>query len=107
MHQPEGLNELARQIYADTSNFDIKISNVAFKGDPIDAKKLLQMQTGLKDLYQRTEIVEADKSLNRGNKELVLLMRFHVFSLFEQTRRIAVQLGEKAMVQDTLSEPTF
>lgn len=87
--QPGGINEVARKIYADTSSADLKISNVAFKGQKIEREDLKELQVKIQELFVHASRVEGDKTLSAGDQELVRLMRFRLFSLYEQTRIIA------------------
>lgn len=105
LNAPGSLHPSAQKIYAETSSLDLRISNVAYEGYKISAEELLEYQTDLEDLYQKTEIAAQDPTLNANNAALVRLMRFRIFSLFEQTRRIALGIGEKSLVAHELEKP--
>ncbi|MCC6137943.1 MAG: hypothetical protein IT287_04880 [Bdellovibrionaceae bacterium] len=105
VNQPAGIHSQVQKIYAATSRYDSLISNVAMKGDKVTATDVSEFQQALKELYAQTEPLVADATLTKDNTALARLMRFRIFSLFEQTRRIAVGLGDKKLASHVLEEP--
>lgn len=105
MNSPEGINEEARKLYAETSSYEMRVSDVAFKGASIKKEKLKEYQSDLQSLYNISVELEKIQSLNAANKTLVIQMKFRLFSLFEQTRRIARGMGDAEMTNAQLPMP--
>jgi len=105
LKEPGGLVESARDIYARTSDFDLKLSGIVYRDRPVDVPMLVQLQTDLRALYEQSAAVEKDPALNDGSRALVRLMRAHIYSLFEQTRILAGNLNEPALIHNTLPPP--
>lgn len=93
LNSPEGLNKLVQSIYADASMLDIKISDIALKGDATTPEIIEQYQKNLIALFEKTTVVAENNSISSYNKSLARIMRYRVFSLYEQTRRIGQALG--------------
>lgn len=105
VNQPGGIFEPVRQVYADTYSYDLRISDIAKKGRKTTTDELKSYMSALSELYERSETVGADSTLNTDNKALARLMRFHIYSLHEQLRIIAHERHEKSLVGHRLTPP--
>lgn len=106
-NQPGGIEESVRLIYAGTSRYDNKISRIALHGDSVGEEELRLMQADLLQLYKDSITVAASKTLNQENREFLKLTHFHIYSLYEQTRRIAMGLGKTELAQPILAAPSL
>jgi hypothetical protein len=106
-NRPGGIDEAVRTIYAELSSYDNRISRIAFKGDAIDEEDLQKLFNSLRALYENTVKVDSATTLNQENREFLKLMHFHIFSLYEQTRRIAVGLGKTELAFPALNSPSL
>ncbi len=107
MNQEGGITEPVRALYARAAGYDHKISRIAFKGGAFRADEIQPLQTELANLYADTLRVSVELNLNKENRELLRLTHFHIFSLYEQTRRIAVGLGKIELAKSTLDKPSL
>jgi len=106
-NQPGGIIEPVRALYARAAGYDHKISRIAFNGSAIRAEEIQPLQTELANLYLDTVRLSANLEMNMENRELLKLTHFHIFSLYEQTRRIAVGLGKIELAKATLNKPSI
>lgn len=105
VNQPSGLNKEAQAIYAKTSSLDITISDIAFSGKKIDAVGLKSLQEDLLRLNQTAVDFTNKIRLDKNNRELLQLMRFRLFSMFEQTRIIAHSLKFQELAAPAMDAP--
>lgn len=104
LNQPEGIHPIVQQVYAKTSLLDKQISDIAWKGTAVNAESLGARQKSLKELFQQCVRYKKNDLINPQNKELLRLLRFRLFSLFEQTRRIAIDKGYIDIADEKLIE---
>lgn len=104
-NQPGGIEERVRKIYGESSTLDNKISGVALEGKVITKDTLAKYQADLENLYNRSRELKTDPTVNADNQEFARLLHAHIYSLFEQTRRIAKSLGAKDMALKVLPAP--
>jgi hypothetical protein len=105
--RPGGINEAVRAIYAEVYSYDNKISRIAFKGHSIPSEDLQKLISSLQTVYEKTLTVSSDVNLNQENREFLKLIHFHVFSLYEQARRIAIGMGKIELAKPPLSNPSL
>lgn len=101
----EGLHPLLQNLYAKTSSLEIQVSNIAFKDAKVNREILLDLQNEIRTVSQNGQSFQKDQKFNVQNKELLKLLRVQIFSLFEQTRRIAQGLGEDDLIQSEIPLP--
>jgi hypothetical protein len=105
LHEPQGLNEAVREVYAEVSSFSFEISRLAAEGGKIEKPDLEKMQKQLSQIYGRSGALAADPTLPASNREFARLLHAHLFSLFEQTRRVAAELHWPELVDAKLALP--
>jgi len=95
-NQDGGIPEPIRQLYADVSNYDLKISNIAYKGKSISQTLLNEYQVKLKGLYQMSINLESKTAIYSFDQmSLVKIMKSRTISLFEQSLYIGRARGFK------------
>lgn len=99
----DGLNLSVQKVYAKVSVLDKEISDIVFRGDRANRGSLEMLQKDLETIFQKANSTKRTETLNTQNQELIRLLRFRIFSLFEQTRRIAKELGEEDLAKSQLS----
>lgn len=102
---PQGLNKEAQKMYAQISSLDSTISGIAFKGDKVDAEKLMQLQTRLQALASAAAILSQDLTVDAGNREFIRLMHFRLYSLYDQTRIVARSIKATELVAPLMAPP--
>lgn len=102
LKQPDGLHPGAQKVYARVSSLDSTISAIAYKGRAVNESQLKDLQLELVELYEATGGLVQSAELSDGNRELVNLMRFRIYSLYDQTRIVAKTLKFADLVQPAL-----
>ncbi len=104
LNQPLGLDKRVQKIYAGVSSIEYTVSDVAYAGGRLDVTKLGQLQTELMALNELAKEIDVS-TVEDNNYQLLRLMKFRMFSIYEQTRILALSLKSKTHAQPGIKPP--